>query len=93
MLGGPAPRGGSRRLYRTPTGVPDRPRRRDSTPRDRGLDPHMAGAAETAVETAERHVREGEKRVASRIALISAMDRDGHPDVARRAWAERTSSA
>jgi hypothetical protein len=43
------------------------------------------GASETPRQMAERHVREGEKRVARQEALVAELDRDGHGDAAARA--------
>jgi hypothetical protein len=36
-------------------------------------------APETELQTAERHVREGERRIARQEALIRELDRGGHP--------------
>jgi hypothetical protein len=40
---------------------------------------------EDVLATAERHVREGEKRVARQIVIIEEMDRDNHPEAAAMA--------
>jgi hypothetical protein len=37
---------------------------------------------ETELQVAERHVREGEERIARQEALIRELDRDGHPATA-----------
>ncbi|MDO9712490.1 hypothetical protein [Paracraurococcus lichenis] len=42
---------------------------------------------ENALTQAERHVREGEKRVARQISIIEELDRDNHPEAAARARA------
>lgn len=45
----------------------------------------MQHSGETLLQLAERHVLEGEDRVARQRAIIETMDRDHHPEVAQRA--------
>ena len=40
---------------------------------------------EDALARAERHVREGEERVARQLAIVEEMDRDDHPEAAAMA--------
>ena len=40
---------------------------------------------EDSLAMAERHVREGEERVARQIAIVEEMDRDNHPQAAAMA--------
>ena len=43
---------------------------------------HVSAHHETAVEMAQRHVREGEKRIARQEAMVAELDRDNHPEAA-----------
>jgi uncharacterized coiled-coil protein SlyX len=53
-------------------------------------------APETELQTAERHVREGERRIARQEALIRELDRGGHPaataEIARKVLAAMNES-
>jgi hypothetical protein len=49
-------------------------------PREEIMDP-----PEKTLARAERHVREGEERVARQLAIIEEMDRDNHPKAAAMA--------
>lgn len=43
---------------------------------------HVSAHHETAVEMAQRHVREGEKRITRQEAMVAELDRDNHPEAA-----------
>jgi len=45
----------------------------------------MQNSGETLLQLAERHVLEGEDRIARQRAIIATMERDHHPEVAERA--------
>ena len=44
----------------------------------------MSEQPEDTIAMAERHIREGEARIARQIAVIEEMDRDNHPEAAAR---------
>ena len=48
-------------------------------------DDFRSDRAETPLELAERHVAEGEARIARQKAIVEAMDRDNHPITAEQA--------
>ena len=67
--------------------MPPRPRQRSTRPASDTMQAKEAimDPPEDVLAMAERHVREGEQRVARQVALIEEMDRDNQPDAAVRA--------